>query len=350
MLGLKASGHHVISLSQREGPEINPFLRTQQIDAYSFVVQDSNRWWWTIRHLLYFVSFCRKHQVDVVFSHLDAPNFIAAMGQYLVRAKVFLCNHHVDEAALYGFDRSFSYRLTNRLARKLIVVSARAVDHLTAHEGVPAHKVIHINLGYNFNLYRMPSADGVAKVKAQAGGAVILVTACRLTKYKRPELSLHVTLELVRRGMNVKLFLLGEGDDKANLQEFVEDNALSGSVFMPGHVPNAIDYLAASDFVLHPSLLESSCVVVKEAGLVERPVIVCSGVGDFDAYLQHGHNGFVVEPEKFATEACSLITSTVNDRGRLERMGRQLRDDVLRLFHIDAVLPRYEELIRQGRK
>src|SRR4051812_2188391 len=101
MLRLKADGHHVISLSQAEGNEINSFLISQGIEVYSKVVNSKIVLWTLFLQLYHFISFCYIHKVSVVFSHLDTANFTASIGQYFIRSKVFLCRHHVDEAELY---------------------------------------------------------------------------------------------------------------------------------------------------------------------------------------------------------------------------------------------------------
>jgi len=122
---------------------------------------------------------------------------------------------------------------------------------------------------------------------------------------------------------------------------------LTEKVFLPGHVGNVLDYMLASDYLLHPSLLESSCVVIKEAGLAERPVIVCEGVGDFDAYIESNVNGFLIPTKNFEDEASSLILKTYSDKQSLREIGRNLKTDVLRLFDVNTIIDEYIKLINQ---
>ncbi len=345
MIAFQQQGHTVISLTQQEGFLINDFLKSKGIAAYSFVLAGSRSgWWYYLRHLVYFIRFCWKNKIDVVYSHLEPANFVAAVGQFFIRAKVFICRHHIDEGLLYQFDKDLYYRITYRLARKIIVVSSHAKNYMVEKEGIPEKKIQHINLAYDFNLYPTPDPTAVATLRREFPCNVLLVSACRLTVFKRPEISIHTLKVLVDKGVDAKLILLGKGELHDSLQKLINDLHLNERVSMPGYVSNILDYMAACDFFIHPSLLDSSCVAVKEAGLVSKPVIVCKNIGDFDDYISFGKNGFPVSQENFSEEAATLIIKHKSNVVYLTEVGANLRSDVVRLFSIESVLPYYEQL------
>ena len=345
MIAFHQQGHKVICLSQQEGYLINDFLNASGVWALSYVLPgERSGWWYYFRHLLFFIRFCKKHKIDVVYSHLEPANFVASIGQYFIAAKTYLCRHHIDEGLLYKFDKDLYYRLTYRIARKIIVVSAHAKRYMIEKEHIPASKIIHINLAYNFKLYNKPEEQKVIAIRNQYKSKVLLVAACRLTAYKRPEVAIQIVKELSNQGLDVKLVLLGKGEMHDYLQTLVTDLKLENKVFMPGYVDNVLEFMAAADFFLHPSLLDSSCVAIKEAGLVKRPVIVCKGIGDFDDYLIDKQNGFLVEPDKFVEESSSIITQNYQNKVFLERIGVDLKKTVLELFSIENVIRRYSSL------
>lgn len=337
MLHLKSEGHRVISLSQREGVEINPYLRSHDIEAHSYLVKRGGRFVFFVRHLLFFIRFCRNNNIDYVFSHLDPANFISSIGQYFVRSKVFLNRHHIDEAALYNFHSSITYRITNLLAKRIIVVSNAAIKYMVEVEGVARKKLYHVNLAYDFSLFKMPDTNVVSKIKDEFGGGLILLTACRLTKYKRPEISVEVLEKLRLIDIPAKLLILGSGEMQDQLKIQISKSGLVGKVFLLGHVNNILDYMEAADFIIHPSVLESSCVVVKEAGLIKKPVVVCRSVGDFDDYIVNGLNGFLIDPEKFVNQAVDVILKNHKNKQLLNEMGDRLNADVRRLFDVKNV-------------
>ena len=345
MLAFHKQGHRIISLSQQEGFLINDFLKSNGIAAHSFVVAGPRSgWWYYLRHLIYFIRFCWINNVEVVYSHLEPANFVASIGQYIIRSKVYLCRHHIDEGLLYQFDKDLSYRITYRLAKKIIVVSAHASRYMIENEGIAETKIKHINLAYDFELYPKPELSNVIAIRKQFSCDVLLISACRLTTFKRPEISIQTLKVLIDKGVDAKLVLLGKGELHETLQKLICDLHLNDRVSMPGFVSNVLEYIAAGDFFLHPSLLDSSCVAVKEAGLVSKPVIVCKGIGDFEDYIINGKNGFAVNQESFSEEATDIIVKHQKEAEYLKVVGMNLKRDVLGLFSIENILPYYTSL------
>ncbi len=211
-------------------------------------------------------------------------------------------------------------------------------------EHIAERKIIHINLGYNFNLYASPNELRTKNIREQFKAEVLLLSASRLTTYKHPEAGIHLVKKLLDLGMDVKLAILGRGEMQGQLEALILELQLQNKVFMPGHVENVLEFMAAADFFIHPSLLDSSCVAVKEAGLVKRPVIVCKGVGDFEDYIVNEKNGFLIDPYKFIESGSEIVHRHFRNRDLLTKMGENLRTSVLERFSIEKVMGQYNSL------
>jgi glycosyltransferase involved in cell wall biosynthesis len=211
-------------------------------------------------------------------------------------------------------------------------------------ERIGKKKIIHINLAYDFNLYSRPEKTEVQKIREMNSAQVVMISIGRFNSYKRVDLAVQVLKIIIENGVDARLILLGEGPERGKIEMLIRDYALQSKVIMPGYVPNIIDYLAASDFLLHPSVSESSCVVVKEAAIVGVPVIVCEKVGDFDEYIVNEANGFVISQANFAQEAAEIILSKFAQKEALGSVTATLRKDVMKLFSLESVLPQYEML------
>lgn len=346
MIAFRQAGHQVLLLTQQEGHLINDIVASRGVASYSKVFSGPRSGaWYFFRHILYFIFFCWKHRIEIVYSHLEPANFVASVSQFFVRARVHLCRHHIDEAALYQFNSDLYYTLTYRLARSIIVVSRQARNYMIEKEGVSPGKISHINLAYDFSLYDKPDKDRAAEIKTAYKCAVLLITVARLTRYKRPEMSVQVVRRLREHSVDAKLILLGIGEMEGELRSMINDYQLSDRVVMPGYVSNVLDYMAAADYLLHPSVLDSSCVTVKEAGLARLPVMVCRGVGDFDDYIEHGVNGFVFDADHFVEGATSEIEMAMAGKvGYRELMAERLYRSVMDRFSIENVMQQYSAL------
>lgn len=344
MIAFKKQGHYVVSLSQAEGKDINNILIASGIEALSYKVSTKKKIWFTFKHLAYLIRLCKNKNVDIIYCHLEPASFIGVISQFFIRSKVYLCRHHIDEAMLYDFHKSVSYRLTYALAKKIIVVSNRAKDFMVQHEGVPANKIIHINLAYNFSLFPKPNIEIANSIRQKYASDILLLTVGRLTEFKRPDLSIQLLKRLLSQNVNARLIILGNGDMSESLKQNVLNDKLNNRIIFPGHVTNVLDYMAASNFLIHPSILESSCVVVKEAALVKLPVIVCEGIGDFDEYVVNKKNGFIVDKNNFVIEATDVIQFYKNQQSKMNEISGKLHQEVNRIFNIDTVIDSYAQL------
>lgn len=346
MIAFRSQGNWVCSLSQQKGEVIHDFLRPHGIETYSFVVPGGPGWGRNWSHLKFLVWFCWSKKVDVIYSHLEPANFIASIAQFFIRARVILCRHHSDQYKKLSLDKDWSYRITYWLARHVIVYSDSTRDFMIHEEKVPSRRIIRINLAFDFSLYPSVHPERVQYLKLKYNADALLITVGSFFPLKRPELSIQVLKAVRDNGINAKLVLLGKGELEESLAKLAGELGVGECVFFPGHVNNVLEYLAASTFILHPSISEASCVSVKEAGVLERCVIVCEGVGDFDDYITNSENGFLVSRNNYVAEASTIVINMTTQPLKRLQMGEQLKNSVIKHFDTKNVLPFYEALNR----
>ena len=103
-------------------------------------------------------------------------------------------------------------------------------------------------------------------------------------------------LKLHLKDQEVKLMIIGKGDDKKNLEMLAHSLGISEDISFIENVPNnnIPTYLNKMDIVAFPSKSESFGVAAIEALACERPVIV-SNVGGFPEVIQHNETGLVLK-------------------------------------------------------
>jgi N-acetylgalactosamine-N,N'-diacetylbacillosaminyl-diphospho-undecaprenol 4-alpha-N-acetylgalactosaminyltransferase len=236
-----------------------------------------------------------------------------------------------------------SYRLTYRLARHVVVVSEKARKDMIEEERIKPNKIYHINLGYDFSLYELPDSQRVQQLRASIQADVVLLTVNRFTVYKRPELSVQVLRNLLAENINARLVILGDGERKSEILKMIQAENLQHHCILPGYVSNVLEYMAAADLLLHPSIEDSSSITIKEAALVNLPVIVCKDVGDFDEVIEHRVNGFLVDKDNFVTESVHLVNAYLKDREKFKQVAQNLIKTVKEKFSVNVNGPLYEK-------
>jgi len=105
-----------------------------------------------------------------------------------------------------------------------------------------------------------------------------------------------------------------------------------------------LDFISAADVLFHPSIIDSSSVIIKEAGLVNKPVIACRDVGDVNDYIKNYENGVLVDKDDPIPEAVDFLTHFILDKKQYSYMGKNLRQNIITLFAVENILPLYDSI------
>ncbi len=143
----------------------------------------------------------------------------------------------------------------------------------------------------------------LSREKARAGlhiGEVdkIIVFVGRLQLVKGVKYLIQSMDIVSQRESGVKLLIVGDGREMANLKNLVAELNLGNSVTFTGEVPNekVPEYLIASDVFVLPSLFEGFPNVVLGAMAAGLPV-VATRVGGMPEIVTDAENGFLVDAE-----------------------------------------------------
>jgi glycosyltransferase involved in cell wall biosynthesis len=130
------------------------------------------------------------------------------------------------------------------------------------------------------------------------------------------------------------LVLLGEGDQKANLQQLAQNVQ---NVYFEAGVPwfEVAEYLALVDVLVLPSESEPWGLVVNEAMICGLPVLVSEPSGCVEDLVQAGQNGFTFNPHQKQDLVDKMRFFTQNPE-KLTQMGEASRQ-IVALFEPEKV-------------
>ena len=100
---------------------------------------------------------------------------------------------------------------------------------------------------------------------------------------------------LVREKMRAKLVLIGDGPDRGAVEYLIRQKRLKKDVFLLGKQDRVYEKLGLADLFLLPSDEESFGLAALEAMACEVPVIA-TNVGGLPGVVEHGVDGYLVEP------------------------------------------------------
>jgi glycosyltransferase involved in cell wall biosynthesis len=347
VLYFKNKGYHVSFLTTCETGPIHAELKAKGVRAEAVPVKQASGLAYNLQVIGSFIGYCRKHQINFVYSHLQMPNFISSVSRFFIKAKVFTVRHNSDVIELSGTRKEkLIEKLINKFSSHIIAISDKVKQQLTEKEGVNPAKIYRINNGYNFSAYDALSsgANEYRLIREKYACDLLIVSPGRLIPTKRHQLSIQGIRELKLKGFNVKLLILGDGPDADAILNCVKDHGVEDRVHLLGYLENIADYLKAADVVALLSESEASSNIIKEAGYFEKPVIACEQVGDFSDYLVNGTNGFLISKNDPLPGFINTIQYLISHKDAVGSLGSNLHQTIVKEFDIEAVGKQYEEL------
>lgn len=339
---VQEAGHELIVFTLTERGSFHDAIEKIGIKTYTHVLERKRSSVYFVNHARFLVDFCKQHNIDIVWSHLQEGNIIAVMAQSFMKAKVVTFRHHAESAfyAEYGEKmgmkrnkgEAFLDKIINRLAKKIVVPSSGVWYGMEKYEKCNMDKVTLVPYIYDFSSYQQPDPVKVTSVRQQYACKLLLIMVSRLIASKQHMPVFEVVKKLVDEGLSIKMIVMDDGALRGELEAFIKNNNLENHIFMIGFKDDFVNYMDASDLLIHPSVTEASNNVVKEMGLMQKGVAVCSHVGDFDDYIEENRNGYFLENHQLSSTIEIVIRDAYANPVKLRTMGEELRKDVFRRF------------------
>lgn len=166
----------------------------------------------------------------------------------------------------------------------------------------------------------------------------------------RPVKNIRNIIEIfcrIRKEIDSKLMLVGDGPDFAFIKEVVSRLNLNDDVVFLGRQDNVVPLLNSADLYLLPSKSESFGVSALEALSCSVPVIG-TNVGGLKEVVKDGECGYLFGPEDIGgmTKAALDILSS---KSKLEKMTQEARKTAL-TFDAKVIIPKYIEYYKKIKK
>lgn len=138
----------------------------------------------------------------------------------------------------------------------------------------------------------------------------ICVAVGRLVKSKGFDKLLKAHKRLLGEGISYKLWILGEGEERGNLEKYIKENNLSDSVTLFGFTKNPYKYIKNADITVCSSEYEGFSTVVVESLILGTPVVTtdCTGMremlgdSEFGLVTENSEDGIFCGLKKMLTE------------------------------------------------
>jgi glycosyltransferase involved in cell wall biosynthesis len=191
--------------------------------------------------------------------------------------------------------------------------------------GVPADRCQLIENGVDTVEYQRQMTIAEAKRKQGFPTSRLLIGGVgRLSPEKGFDILIRSADALIKRGLDVGLCIIGEGNQREALQKQIDDLGQAERMRLLGYRQDTLDLYQAMDVFCLSSIREGLPNVMLEAMALETPV-VATRIAGVPRLIKHEQNGLLVEPndEPALTVALGRMLADGPLRNALAHQARQ---------------------------
>ena len=303
---------------------------------------EGRRWNDVPRLVRELVRLIRREQIDVLHLHMVHATIVGGLTAWLLNPARVVLSKHYQYAMLSGrFARLLDRTFTNR-AEAVAAVSQCVQRDLVRHGMAPGRTRVIYN-GIDLKMFDRRAAEKTPL--ARDGGGPLLACLGSLHPVKGQEFLLRAMPDILRQHPGARLFLIGEGRERARLEQMRESLGIRDVVMMPGFQRNVPAILPQIDLCVHPSVDEAFGLVLLEA-MAAGKAVVATSVGGIPEIVAEGRTGLLVPPRDPAALARAVCTVLADPEQRAN-MGAAGRARVEQEFTIQKTMRDYETLYSQ---
>lgn len=158
------------------------------------------------------------------------------------------------------------------------------------------HKVdVFYNIIDKYELYDLSNKYNAFK---DSFDGIRLLTVGRLTEEKGQDLIPDIIKMLLDDNLNLRWYLIGDGEEKENLEYLIKKNNLADRIILLGTIVNPYPYFKECDIYVQPSRHEGYCITLAEARLFNKAIVTTDSVGAKEQIVD-GETGLIVKFDKF---------------------------------------------------
>lgn len=324
-------GNNISIINLSNSTDILAIPKNNKIDVYSYSMNKN-----IISLIVTLIKAKRliiSFKPDIVHSHMFHANIFTRLLRIFVKMPVLICTAHSKNEG--GKLRMFLYKITDRLATISTNVSQEAVDSFIEKKATKSGRMIPIYNGIDTNIFSYNKV--IRKEKRNEinldNETPLILAVGRLTEAKDYPNLLHAFANL-NSPRKPKLVIIGDGEEKENLQQLAYSLNISEDVIWLGIRHDVQDWMSACDLFVLASAWEGFGLVVAEAMACERLVIGTDSGGVGEVIDKYG----LVIPPKDAPALTSAMTQYLALPDQEKKiLGSQARKHIVDTFSLEKI-------------
>ena len=168
------------------------------------------------------------------------------------------------------------------------------------------------------------------------------VSVMRLTENSKDFDTLIKTWQVLeQQNINLKLYILGDGSDKKNIENKIKSAGQEERIILLGNIKNPYPWIKNSKILIHSSKFEGLPTVLIEALILNKIVISSNCISGPKEILENGEIGYLYEVGDYNKLAELIVENLENSKIEIELLNQKIQK-----YRKENIIEEYEKLIR----
>jgi len=303
--------------------------------------------------LIKLIKMIRKNRYDIVHTHTTKAGILGRIAARIAGVPVIV--HGLHGSTFQAFDSG----LLNWLLFLFERLTGRFTDAYISVSGVLSEKYIEKGIGKKNNHYTVYSGKELYKFYhardkinykekyEELGinvGEFLIGNVARLETRKGHKFLLDAFKNVVKeqKDGHVKLLIIGEGNKRKYLENYVEELNLGDKVIFTGYRDDVEELMALMDIFVLTSLREGLPRVLVQAAAVGMPSVAFN-VDGVPEIIKDNYNGFLVRPRDVG-QLTNRIEKYINNKELVLLHGQKGREFIKDRWSIEGMVDRIDKI------
>ena len=261
----KEEGHSVYIMARGEGADFDIGFKKRALSFSNLKLS------FGIKKIL------KREQFDIVYLHTSLAAFWVRMAMKGMKKRPYVVN--TVHGYLFGEGSSKIHNTVYLACEKILkkqtddIVVMNGEDYKIATENKLCQGQVYISNGMGVNF---KSTDEVVEKADNSKRSLVFVG--EISKRKNQMFLVEAMKEL----KDYTLTLVGDGDGRAEIEEYIAKEGLSDRVFITGFVKNPYSYINSCDIYVSASCIEGLPFNIMEAMYCKKPIVASDIKGQRD--------------------------------------------------------------------
>lgn len=290
-------------------------------------------------------KYIKSSTADCLIAGPTYPNVVALVANMLAfnKMKIIVSQHsyqdiEMQKLGLVGKIAPLLVRFLYNKSYKVVAVSEGVKDYLISDCNVQEKKIQTIyNTVLNSFFFKKSEEEIPEEIANKLSGKKYIIAVGRLEAVKNYSFMLQSFAQLRKQGFDYDLVILGEGAERAMIEQKINELKLNNSIHLLGALANPFPIIKKAKLFIHTSFSEAMPLVYVESLALKVSIVTITNKGALEI-LGDIKSKYIVnsyDQEEFISAIYKMLEMKFSEEDFLS----------LKQFHSDEIMKSYLKLI-----